>query len=161
MDQKREVSEGIANLDEAKMRKAVQIIRNGVPHLAVSIDATSYDVLKTDNIKNVQDDELELDIDEIPDEVVYKLWEFVRTSAPKKEREPSPDYEDDDDDYQQRSATGPRRKNKPMKAQEQEERIKQLQEKLHGGANGSGSSASPVAAHHDTEDEASESSEEE
>jgi bromodomain-containing factor 1 len=36
LDQKREVSDGIANLDEAKMRKAVQIIRNGVPHLAVS-----------------------------------------------------------------------------------------------------------------------------
>jgi bromodomain-containing factor 1 len=36
LDQKREVSEGIANLDEAKMRKAVQIIRNGVPELAVS-----------------------------------------------------------------------------------------------------------------------------
>jgi bromodomain-containing factor 1 len=37
LDQKREVSEGIANLDEAKMRKAVQIIRNGVPSLAVSL----------------------------------------------------------------------------------------------------------------------------
>lgn len=37
LDQKREVSEGIANLDEAKMRKAVQIIRNGVPALAVSL----------------------------------------------------------------------------------------------------------------------------
>jgi bromodomain-containing factor 1 len=36
LDQKREVSEGIANLDEGQMRKAVQIIRNGVPHLRVS-----------------------------------------------------------------------------------------------------------------------------
>lgn len=36
LEQKREVSEGIANLDEANMRKAVQIIRNGVPALKVS-----------------------------------------------------------------------------------------------------------------------------
>lgn len=36
LDQKREVSEGIAALDEGQMRKAVQIIRNGVPHLRVS-----------------------------------------------------------------------------------------------------------------------------
>jgi bromodomain-containing factor 1 len=36
LDQKREVSEGIAALDEAQMRKAVQIIRNGVPSLRVS-----------------------------------------------------------------------------------------------------------------------------
>ncbi|KIW06239.1 uncharacterized protein PV09_02713 [Verruconis gallopava] len=148
LDQKREVSEGIANLDEAKMRKAVQIIRNGVPSLA-----------------NVQDDELELDIDEIPEDVVYKLWEFVKASAPKREREPSPDYVDDDEDdtYQARSTGvgGPRRKNKPMKAQEQEERIKQLQEKLQGGGV-SGSSASPIAQHHESEDEGdSESSEEE
>jgi len=149
MDQKREVSEGIANLDEAKMRKAVQIIRNGVPHLA-----------------NVQDDELELDIDEIPEEIVYKLWEFVKSAVPKREREPSPDYMDeDDDDYTQRGAAtggagGGRRKNKPMKAQEQEERIKQLQAKLQGTA--SGGSASPVAQAGYAESEGdSESSEEE
>lgn len=36
LDQKREVSDGIAALDESQMRKAVQIIRNGVPHLRVS-----------------------------------------------------------------------------------------------------------------------------
>jgi bromodomain-containing factor 1 len=118
--------------------------------------------------KNVQDDELELDIDEIPDEVIYKLWEFVKSSAPKREREPSPEYMDeDDDDYTQRGGTGaagggPRRKNKPMKAQEQEERIKQLQEKLQGGgaASGAGSSASP-AGRAETDGEDSESSEEE
>jgi bromodomain-containing factor 1 len=36
LEQKREVSEGIAQLDEAQMRRAVQIIRNGVPTLRVS-----------------------------------------------------------------------------------------------------------------------------
>jgi bromodomain-containing factor 1 len=172
LEQKREVSEGIANLDEAKMRKAVQIIRNGVPSLAVSLDNfinrlyNKENRIPSDTAQNVQDDELELDIDEIPEDVVYKLWEFVRPTLAKKEREPSPEYYDegDDDDYQGRtSATGPRRKNKPMKAQEQEERIKQLQEKLTGsGANGSGESQSPAARHHETEDEGdSESSEEE
>jgi bromodomain-containing factor 1 len=37
LEQKREVSEGIAQLDEAQMRKAVQIIRNGVPTLRVCV----------------------------------------------------------------------------------------------------------------------------
>jgi bromodomain-containing factor 1 len=35
LEQKRQVSEGIANLDESQMRRAVQIIRNGVPSLRV------------------------------------------------------------------------------------------------------------------------------
>jgi bromodomain-containing factor 1 len=37
LDEKRYVSEGIAILDEPNMRKAVQIIRNGVPALKVSV----------------------------------------------------------------------------------------------------------------------------
>lgn len=47
LEQKREVSDGIAALDESQMRKAVQIIRNGVPHLRVSRDPISQFLLLT------------------------------------------------------------------------------------------------------------------
>ena len=162
LEQKREVSDGIANLDEAKMRRAVQIIRNGVPALAVSQHYINPQVsILNNNNQNVQDDELELDIDEIPDDVVYKLYEFVKSSLPKKERQPSPEYEDDDEDeYAQKPSAGNRKKNKPMKANEQEERIKQLQARLHG-YNGSGSDQSPHGRAEDSDEDASESSEEE
>lgn len=108
----------------------------------------------------MQDDELELDIDEIPDDVVYKLYEFVRSSLPKKEREPSPDYEEDDEDDFVQKQTTTRKKNKPMKAREQEERIQQLKDKL-SGRPGSGSEQSPAATQQESDEDASESSEEE
>lgn len=47
LDQKREVSDGIAALDESQMRKAVQIIRNGVPHLRVSNIASPLYLVET------------------------------------------------------------------------------------------------------------------
>jgi len=114
LEQKRQVSEGIGLLDEAHMRKAVQIIRNGVPSL-----------------RDVHDDELELDIDEIPDEVVYELWEFVKKLQPK-----SHGVIDEDDDYEEErghkaaAASSHRKKNKPMTAREQESKIAQVREQL-------------------------------
>jgi len=114
LEQKRQVSEGIGLLDEAHMRKAVQIIRNGVPSL-----------------RDVHDDELELDIDEIPDEVVYELWEFVKKLQPK-----SHGVVDEDDDYEEdrghkaAAASSHRKKNKPMTAREQESKIAQVREQL-------------------------------
>ena len=114
LEQKRQVSEGIGLLDEAHMRKAVQIIRNGVPSL-----------------RDVHDDELELDIDEIPDEVVYELWEFVKKLQPK-----SHGVIDEDDDYEEdrghkaAAASSHRKKNKPMTAREQESKIAQVREQL-------------------------------
>ncbi|KAF1988976.1 Bromodomain-containing protein [Aulographum hederae CBS 113979] len=126
LDQKREVSDGIGMLSEEDMRKAVQIIRNGVPAL-----------------RDVNDDELELDIDEIPDPVVYDLWTFV-----KKIIGPKPKYDDDDDDFEPpvgkaakaaAAASTSRRKNKPMSAREQEEKIalmKELESKFTEAASG-------------------------
>jgi bromodomain-containing factor 1 len=42
LEQKRYVSDGIMMLDEANMRKAVQMIRNGVPKLKVSFDPQHF-----------------------------------------------------------------------------------------------------------------------
>ncbi|KAF2404919.1 Bromodomain-containing protein [Trichodelitschia bisporula] len=110
MDQKRVVSEGIQALDEGQMRKAVQIIRNGVPAL-----------------RGVNDDELELDIDEIPDPVLSELYDFVKRARPRDLSE--------DDDYEEpravtKTSTLGRRKNKPMSAREQESKIEKVKAQL-------------------------------
>jgi len=130
--QKREVSDGIGLLGEEDMRKAVQIIRNGVPHL-----------------QNVNDDELELEIDEIPEPVVYELYRFVRSL-----NGPKPKF-DEDDDFEppakaaKATATTGRRKNKPMKAEEQEQKIADLQNKL---AEFRGGAAAPASGTEESED---------
>jgi bromodomain-containing factor 1 len=61
-NQKQEISEGISTLGDADMRRAVQIIRNGCPHLA-----------------NVNDDEMELDMDEIDDNTLRELLKFIKS----------------------------------------------------------------------------------
>ena len=120
LDQKRYVSEAIGQLSEAEMNRAVQIIRNGVPRL-----------------RNVHDDELELDIEEIPDDVVFTLYEFVSKLHPQE-------ADVDDDDYEEPAMTAKptaaagRKKNKPMSAREQESKIAAVQRKLQQ-FNGSGS----------------------
>jgi bromodomain-containing factor 1 len=126
--QKQDISEGISTLGDADMRKAVQIIRNGCPHLA-----------------NVHDDEMELDMDEINDETLRELLKFIKSL-----RGPKGGASVADDDFEpprpvHKSTTASRpKKNKPMGKTEQEDNMRKIQEKLQsfqGGA--SGSSQSP------------------
>lgn len=76
-------------------------------------------------MKGVQDDELELDIDELSDEVLWKLLQFVRKHVPRAEdsspQRPPPAAS---------SAAPTRKKNKPMSKHEQEARIAQVQSGL-------------------------------
>jgi bromodomain-containing factor 1 len=125
--QKQEISEGISTLGDADMRKAVQIIRNGCPHLA-----------------NVHDDEMELDMDEINDETLRELFKFIKSIRGPKGGVVA------DDDFEpprqiSKQTTSRPKKNKPMGKTEQEDNMRKIQEKLQsfqGGA--SGSSQSPA-----------------
>ncbi|KAF1924731.1 Bromodomain-containing protein [Didymella exigua CBS 183.55] len=146
--QKQDISEGISTLGDGDMRKAVQIIRNGCPHLA-----------------NVNDDEMELDMDEINDETLRELLRFIKSL-----RGPKGGVSVADDDFEppravhkQTTASRPK-KNKPMGKTEQEDNMRKIQEKLQsfqGGA--SGSSQSPPAAHEEesSDDDSGSESEEE
>jgi bromodomain-containing factor 1 len=124
--QKQEISEGISTLGDADMRKAVQIIRNGCPHLA-----------------NVHDDEMELDMDEINDDTLRELFKFIKSIRGPKGGVVA------DDDFEpprqiSKQTTSRPKKNKPMGKTEQEDNMRKIQEKLQsfqGGA--SGSSQSP------------------
>lgn len=146
-----------------------------------------YLVIFSDCIEqSVNDDELELDIEEIPNDVVWELYQFVvnpkdsahnRRRSHKKEPDPQ-DFDPQDDDFEphprQRGGGGAapgggRKKNKPMTASEQERKIRELQDKVQSfdqgmpvpGAMGGGSSVEPSPPHDsDDDDEDSESEEE-
>jgi hypothetical protein len=76
---------------------------------------------------------LELDVDEIPDDVLRNLYDFVKKHRKDGGAEPSEDeYEE-----QPRRDSGPppvpssgRKKNKPMTAKEQESKIAQVRQQL-------------------------------
>jgi len=125
--QKQEISEGISTLGDADMRKAVQIIRNGCPHLA-----------------NVHDDEMELDMDEINDDTLRELFKFIKSIRGPKGGVIADDDFEPPRQVSKQTASRPK-KNKPMGKTEQEDNMRKIQEKLQsfqGGA--SGSSQSPA-----------------
>ncbi|KAF2830119.1 Bromodomain-containing protein [Ophiobolus disseminans] len=145
--QKQEISEGISTLGDADMRKAVQIIRNGCPHLA-----------------NVHDDEMELDMDEINDDTLRELFKFIKSIRGPKGGVPADDDFEPPRQVTKQTANRPK-KNKPMGKTEQEDNMRKIQEKLQsfqGGASGSSQSpaANDDASSDDDESSGSESEEE-
>ncbi|KAF1938872.1 bromodomain-containing protein-like protein [Clathrospora elynae] len=144
--QKQEISEGISTLGDADMRRAVQIIRNGCPHLA-----------------NVNDDEMELDMDEINDDTLRELLRFIKSLRGPKGGIVADDDFEPPRQVSKQTASRPK-KNKPMGKSEQEDNMRKIQEKLQsfqGGASGS-SQSPPVhdASSDDDESSGSESEEE-
>ncbi|KAI4258977.1 MAG: hypothetical protein LQ352_000973 [Teloschistes flavicans] len=101
-EQKQDISNRINSLSETKMAKALKIIRDNMPSL-----------------QGVQDDELELDIDELSDEVLRKLWEFVKKNSKTQEEVRAPPVAS-------AAPTASKKKNKPMTKQEQERQIQDL-----------------------------------
>lgn len=138
--QKQDISEGISTLGDADMRKAVQIIRNGCPHLA-----------------NVHDDEMELDMDEINDETLRELLKFIKSLRGPKGGMSSAaddDFEPPRLVHKQSTASRPK-KNKPMGKTEQEDNMRKIQEKLQsfqGGASGSSQSPPGMSMVRDVDD---------
>ena len=117
-EQKQDISNRINSLSESKMSVALSIIRNNMP-----------------NLKGVQEDELELDIDELSNDVLYKLLVFVRKHAPRADDSPVRPVASSS------SAAPARKKNKPMSKHEQEARIAQVQSGLSAFQKGASSGA--------------------
>lgn len=142
--EKQLISNGIGLLPDNRMQEALRIIQNNVPSL-----------------KGVQETEIELDIDELPNEVLVMLLKHVKKYAPahlleeeeEKESAPAPGP----------VATKPK-KNKPMSKHEQEAQINMLQEGLsrfEGTANRSPDPVQSGMESSDGSDSDSEESEEE
>lgn len=117
-------------------------------------------------------DDVELEIDDLPNPVQHMLLRYVRSIFPRQQASPDElDAAAVDDDYEpERTARGggARKKHKPMKKHEQEARIAQLTQSLNsienvrGGSSGIRNDALPAAVKDESSgDEDSESSEEE
>lgn len=147
--QKQEISEGILTFGDEEMRKAVQIIKNGCPHL-----------------RDVNDDEMEIDMDEIGEDTLRELYKFI-----KQVRGPKGAVADDDFEPPRPSHKAVHqkpKKNKPMGKKEQEENIKRIEDQLRnftqgggGGGDVGGYSHSSPAPDEDSSDEDSSGSESE
>ncbi|KGO78466.1 Bromodomain [Penicillium italicum] len=139
-NEKQIISNGISSLPDKRMQQALQIIQNNVPQL-----------------KSTDEAEIELDIDELPNDVLLKLLNFVKKHVPNLM-----DDEDEDDVPTSNVAPPKPKKNKPMSKFEQEAQINMLQNNLsrfQGGAH----SPDPVASveHNESSEDESDSSEEE
>jgi len=144
--EKRIISNGISSLPDKKMQEALRIIQNNVPSL-----------------KGTQETEIELDIDELPNEVLVMLLKFVKKNAPHV-------MEEDEEVIPHApipSAAPPKpKKNKPMSKYEQEAQINMLESNLSRFQGGGVRSPEPIQSveanvESSDEDDDSEESEEE
>ncbi|KHN97727.1 transcription regulator BDF1 [Metarhizium album ARSEF 1941] len=101
------------------------------PHLDRAIDIIKRDTGQNEN----NDGELELDIDQLSGDALLKLWELCKKALPNfaKDSAPVTSTEVNRPPAKQaagskKAAGGKSKKNKPMNAQEQEERIAKLKE---------------------------------
>lgn len=106
--EKQYISNGIAMLPENQMQEALRIIQQSVPSLA-----------------HTSENEIELDIEEVPNHALLQLLQFV-----KKYAGPPPDEPKSEADAYA-APSGKPVKSKTMTKKEQEQEIKQLQGKLH------------------------------
>ncbi|KAL2365773.1 hypothetical protein RJZ56_001228 [Blastomyces dermatitidis] len=149
--EKQIISHGISSLPEKRMTEALKIIQSNVPGLK-------------DDAQDTKEAEIELDIDELPNEVLLVLLRFVKKHAPaameidEPEPEPVPVV-----------APPKPKKNKPMSKYEQEARINSIEGTISrfqgGGGGGRGGYSQPIQSVEmpetsDDEDDSEESEEE-
>ena len=109
-NEKQYISNGISQLPDKQMGEALKLIQQNVPSL-----------------KGVEETEIELDIDELPNQVLLKLLRFVEKSGGG----PLPAAPASDATYAAPVASsGKQKKNKPMGKSEQEAHIAELKGKL-------------------------------
>ena len=109
-NEKQYISSAITQLDERRMNEALAIIQNNVP-----------------NLKNTDQTEIELDIDELPNFVLLKLLAFLKKYVPQTLPEPPSEPA-----FVPTTAPSKPKKNKPMTKHEQEAQIEELKGKLAG-----------------------------
>lgn len=109
-NEKQYISNGISQLPDKQMGEALKLIQQNVPSL-----------------KGVEETEIELDIDELPNRVLLKLLHFVEKSGGG----PLPPAPVTEATYATPAASGGKpKKNKPMGKSEQEAHIAELKGKL-------------------------------
>ncbi|MCJ1472094.1 hypothetical protein MMC13_000741 [Lambiella insularis] len=128
-EQKQDISNRINMLNETNMQKALSIIRKNMPALkGVQEDEIELDIDELSNVVLYQVCIDVLDIDDKSDHGYYQLLTFVRKHAPQPEDSPEPRQ------VATPAAAAPTRpkKNKPMSKTEQEAKIEEIRSKLSG-----------------------------
>ncbi|EHY60693.1 transcription initiation at TATA-containing promoter protein [Exophiala dermatitidis] len=139
--EKQYISNGIAMLPEKQMQEALKIIQNSVPSLT-----------------NSDQNEIELDIEEVPNHALLKLLNFVKKYAGPPPEEPKA-AADPTDVY---APTQKSKKSKPMSKHEQQAQIEELKGKLGAYQGAMSPNAVPsIEAGDSSDDGDSEESEEE
>ncbi|CAD0037474.1 unnamed protein product [Aureobasidium pullulans] len=153
-DEKQEISSATENMSAEQVERLTSIITENVA-----------------KYKDMAGDDVELEIDDLPNEVQHKLLRYVRSIFPKAEPVEM-DANAIDDDYEPekpsaRSGGAAKKKHKPMKKHEQEDRIRQLKEQMAAmgdkadALDGGGAAPSAARRTDSSDDDDSESSEEE
>ncbi|KAI5235707.1 Bromodomain-containing protein [Aureobasidium subglaciale] len=152
-DEKQEISSATEHMSAEQVERLTNIITENVA-----------------KYKDMAGDDVELEIDDLPNEVQHKLLRYVRTIFPKAEPVEM-DANAIDDDYEPekpsaRSGGAAKKKHKPMKKHEQEDRIRQLKEQMasmSGDVDSVSNGVAPTAQRRadSSDDDDSESSEEE
>src|SRR5690606_18072044 len=148
VEEKYELSEKINGLPPNKLRHVTKLIRENM-ELAVSIDDQMVYGDANCLIQDETDDELELDMDDLPNEVLHKLRTYVnrQTAGDDTSYKPvRPEYvAPSPPPAPVPAAAAPQtvrpKKNKPMSAVEQEAKIATLQAKLNSFKGGNQVSA--------------------
>lgn len=139
--EKQYISNGIAMLPEKQMQEALKIIQNSVPSLA-----------------NSDQNEIELDIEEVPNHALLKLLNFVKKYAGPPPDEPKVEPTE----VYSAPAAAKHKKSKPMSKHEQEAQIEELKGKLGAYAGGTMSpNAVPSIEEGDSSDDDGDSEESE
>lgn len=128
--QKEEISEKIGLLTTEQMGRAAEIIKNSLRKAGRG------------DLADRADDEMEFEIDQIPDEALHELLKLVRKTAPVA----GGSVKAEDTDYRPAPPTkgapsanqGKVRKNKPMKGAEQEDQINRIKQQLDSFQNTAG-----------------------
>lgn len=113
--EKQYISNGIAMLPEKQMQEALKIIQNSVPSLA-----------------NSDQNEIELDIEDVPNHALLRLLNFVKKYAGPPPDEPKVERTE----VYSAPAAAKHKKSKPMSKHEQEAQIEELKGKLGAYAGG-------------------------
>ncbi|KEF55319.1 uncharacterized protein A1O9_08973 [Exophiala aquamarina CBS 119918] len=113
--EKQYISNGIAMLPEKQMQEALKIIQNSVPSLA-----------------NSDQNEIELDIEDVPNHALLRLLNFVKKYAGPPPDEPKAERPE----VYSAPAAAKHKKSKPMSKHEQEAQIEELKGKLGAYAGG-------------------------
>jgi bromodomain-containing factor 1 len=127
-EEKEIVSDAIGRLDGNSLTKAIDIIKKDT-NLTVStpLSPSPLDMADRRCSKETDDDELELDMEQLSDEALVKLFDLVLKAFPSykeqlKKSEPAPAPAQNS----HAAKTAAKKKNKPMGKAEQERKLEQL-----------------------------------